>query len=593
MENYLLKIKKTLLEEIAIKKTIIRNQTTRCEYISILIKELEDNFNKLMEGEITLQNYLNHIENIDSDIVFETSTEKLRYTIKNIMHKEDKTYAVKQFYNELALLISYLKKIDQSKKTQILLKEQELEKITEHIDNIDDEGNFIHPINENTINELRNFPCLMQIFNYENTAKIYLEISQKNTKAIKKQLEKIAQKKQPEIIRSNDKTIYGTAKQIIKENLDKIGTLTETEKDYLEDLKNITELREITTAIELMQSQESSLRLVIYGLKNAIEQTNPKIIELYINLYNKYKTINKTENKDLENLTNKFKELKENNEDFFNDLTEQQKLQLQAFENIDNIDDKTLQEIDDTLKQYELNVEFLLLYNKYKRLTTKIEDYEEFEEILDNEEKEKELKSILNEYEKYEALKQKYIERAKLDQQLETEKNNDNILLFLTDENNITYAQKHIETDKQFGEYDANALKQLLKELKINNSTYIHTIARKVKPDDADYKRKRLSQGKTRLIFIQLSNKPLDTEKPVYLVITAGIKTETLQAPVYIEANHLKSKVLEYIDNYTNNIGNLTTEEKQNFIKNNKKLEQDLIESMATMEKSGGKSNER
>ena len=590
MENYLLKIKKALLEENTIKRTIIRNQTTRCEYINILIKELEDNFNKLMAGEITLQDYLNYIKNIDPDIVFTTSTEKLKYTIKNIIYKEDKPYAVKQFYNELALLISYLKKISQSKKTQILLKEQELEKLTEHIDNINDEGNFIHPINENTINELRNFPCLIQIFNYDDTAKIYLEISQKNTKAIKKQLEKIAQKKQPEI-KSDDKTIYGTAKQILKENLDKIGTLTETEKDYLEDLKNITNIDEITTAIELMQSQESSLRLVIYGLKNAIEQTNPKIIELYIKLYNKYKIETKTTNENLESLTNKFKELKENNDDFFNDLTEQQKLQLQAFENIDNVDDKTLQEIDDTLKQYELNVEFLLLYNKSKRLTTKIEDYEELEEILDDEEKEKELKSIIAEYEKYEEIKQKYIERAKLDQQLETKENDDNILLFLTDENNLTYAQKHIETDKQFGEYDANSLKQLLKELKINNSTYIHTIAKKVKPDDADYKRKRLSQGKTRLIFIQISNKPLDTEKPVYLVITAGTKTETLQAPVYIEANHLKPKVLEYIDNYTNNIGNLTPEEKENFIKENKKLEQDLIENITTMEKSGGKTN--
>lgn len=595
MENYLLKIKQALLEEKEIKTTIIRNQSDRCKYIDIIIEELENNFNKLMDKTITFEDFLKYIDNINPEIIFTTNTQKIKYTIKKILRAtpEEKYPLIKQFYNELAFLTNYLKKIDQSKKTQILLKEQELEKVIEHIDNINDEGNFIHPINENTIDELKKIPCLMQIFTYENTPKIYLEISQKNIKAIKKQLEKIAAKKQPEIKKDDDKTIYGTAKQILKENINKVGTLTETEKDYLEDLKNITNINEIEVAIELMQSQESSLRLIIYGLKNAIEQTNPKIIELYITLYKKYKVTDIKINKHLEDLINNFKELKENNDDLFSDLTKKQKLQLESFATIDNVDEKTLQEIDDTLKQDELNLEFLLLYNKYKKIIQKIDEYEEFEEILEDDEKIKELKSILNEYKKYEEIKEKYVERTKLDQQLDKKEDNDNILLFLTDENNISYAQKHIEAEKQFGEAEANSIKQLLKELKTNNSTYIHTIAKKVKPDDSEYKRKRLAQGKTRLIFIQVSNKPLDTEKPVYLVITAGIKTDTLQAPVYIEANHLKPKVLEYIDKYTNNITNLTPEEKEHFIKYNKKLEQDLIESMTTMEKSGGKSNER
>lgn len=593
MENYLLKIKKALLEEKAIKQTIIRNQTTRCEYISTLIKELEDNFDKLMGREITLQDYLNYIESIDKNIVFDKSTEKLKYTIKSIMYKEDKAYAVKQFYNELALLTNYLKKIYQSKKTQILLKEQELEKESEHIENIDDEGNFIHPINENVIDELRKIPCLMQIFNYNTTAQIYLEISQKNTKAIKKQLERIAQRKQQEPKDTNI-TIYENSKNIIKNAVENIGPLTDTENEYLEELKKITNTDEIQTAIELMTSKESSLRLIIYGLKNAIEtKQNTKVIKQYIKLYNQYKITEKTENKELDTLYEKYIELKENDDDLFADLTEQQKLQLKSFETIDTLDEKIIQDIDNTLQQYELNVEYLLLYNKHNKIKNKIEDFEELEEILDDNEKIKELKSIISEYEKYEEIKEKYIERTKLDQQLEDEEDDNNILLFLTDENDQTYAQKHIESEKQFGEAEANSIKQLLKELKTNNSTYIHTIAKKVKPDDSDYKRKRLAQGKTRLIFIQVSNIPLDTEKPVYLVITAGIKTDTLQAPVYIEANHLKSRVLEYIDKYTNNIANLTKEEKEHFIKYNKKLEQNLIESMTTMEKSGGKSNER
>lgn len=593
MENYLLKIKKALLEEKAIKQTIIRNQTTRCDYISTIIKELEDNFDKLMGREITLQDYLNYIESIDNNIVFDKSTEKLKYTIKSIMYKEDKAYAVKQFYNELALLTNYLKKIYQSKKTQILLKEQELEKESEHIENIDDEGNFIHPINENVIDELRKIPCLMQIFNYNTTAQIYLEISQKNTTAIKKQLKRIAQRKQQEQKDTNI-TIYENAKNIIANTLENIGSLTDTENEYLEELKKITNIDEIQTAIELMPSKESSLRLIIYGLKNAIEtKQNTKVIEQYIKLYNQYKITEKIENKELDTLYEKYIELKENDDDLFDDLTEQQKLQLKSFETIDTLDEKIIQDIDNTLQQYELNVEYLLLYNKHNKIKNKIEDFEELEEILDDNEKIKELKSIISEYEKYEEIKEKYIERTKLDQQLEDEEDDNNILLFLTDENDQTYAQKHIESEKQFGEAEANSIKQLLKELKTNNSTYIHTIAKKVKPDDSDYKRKRLAQGKTRLIFIQVSNIPLDTEKPVYLVITAGIKTDTLQAPVYIEANHLKSKVLEYIDKYTNNIANLTPEEKEHFIKYNKKLEQNLIESMTTMEKSGGKSNER
>lgn len=593
MENYLLKIKKILLEEKSIKYTIIKNQTTRCEYIEIITKELEDNFDKLMGQEITLHEFLKFINNINTDIIFSTSTSKIKYIIKNIMTSEDKAYAVNQFYNELSLLSNYLKKIIQSKKLQILIKEQELEKVSEHIENIDNEGNFIHPIDEKTIDELRKFPCLMQLFNYETTAQIYLELSQKNTKAIKKQLERINQKRKIEI-KDDNITLYENAKAIITESLENIGPLTETEKEYLEDLKGITNINEIEIAANLMSSKESSLRLIVYGLKNAIEtKQDIKIIEHYIKLYKQYKIVNTKKNEELDKLYEKYNELKENNDDLFNDLTEQQKLQLESFKTIDDADEDTIQDIDDTLQKYELNVQYLLLYNKNNKIKEKIEDFEELEDILDDNEKIKELKSILNEYEKYEELKEKYIERAKSEQTNEETENNDNILLFLTDENNKTYAQKHIESDKLFGEYEINALKQLLKELKTNNSTYIHTIAKKVKPDDSDYKRKRLSQGKTRLIFIQISNKPLNTDKPVYLVITAGTKTETLQAPVYIEANHLKSKVLEYIDKYTNKIANLTNEEKEHFINYNKKLEQDLIENISTMEKSGGKTNER
>ena len=96
-----------------------------------------------------------------------------------------------------------------------------------------------------------------------------------------------------------------------------------------------------------------------------------------------------------------------------------------------------------------------------------------------------------------------------------------------------------------------------------------------------------------RLIFIPLSNKPLETEKKVYLVICAGTKTETNNAPIYDAANHLKRKVIEFTDAYKEQISKKTKQEKLAFIEKNKQIEQTLLNNVDPTKsgKLGGKSN--
>ena len=239
MENYVLKIKQALLNEIEIKKKILNSQSEKCTYIEIILKELEEKFDKLMNQEIKLNDFLKYINSLDNEIIFESSTENLRSTIERLLIPSYKgnSYIMNQFYDELTKLSNYLKKIAHNKKTETLLKKQEIDKLLEYIENIDDNGLFINPINETSLNELKKTPCLMQLFNTENTTQIYFEIAIKNTQAIKKQLEKIAKRrkiieKTQEKEKENDKELFENAKTIIKTKLNEIGTLTETEEEY-------------------------------------------------------------------------------------------------------------------------------------------------------------------------------------------------------------------------------------------------------------------------------------------------------------------------------------------------------------------------
>lgn len=630
MENQLLSLKKTLLEELETKKSIINAQKERTTYIELIEIQLEQKYYELMEKQISFYDFNKYIKSINQNIIYKYITENIEmitYRLsKEQQYNNTNPKSVEKFYIELGKLMFSLKDIKQQKNTQILIKEQQIEEINQIINNIDENGKLINPLTSNQVDILKK--NAIKIYKddkqYQN---IFLAITLLNNQAIKERLTKLnaqkirqnrkritqpikqtIEKNIPPTLDNNQQQIYDLAKKIIEENINIINIPNETEETYIEELKNETNITEIKTAIEIMANSENKIVLIIYGLKQKLEtlkqetlEQDFKIIKTYINEFNKnienqqeQQRIKQKQEQQLKIIYNDYLEIKDTieNEVIFEELTN---IQIKSLESLGDIKDESediLKDIEETLKKVELNVEFLILYNKYKEIQNQLKEYEEFEEILEPQEKQKQIEQIIKEYKKYENIKNNYLQKEQIENTKQEEKE-ENILLYLTDENDITYAQKQIEDGKQFSEIDYYQLKQLIRELKENNFSYIHAVAKKVKPYEPDYKKKRLSQGEMRLIFIPLSNKPLETEKKVYLVICAGTKTETNNAPIYDAANHLKRKVIEFTDAYKEQISKKTKQEKLAFIEKNKQIEQTLLNNVDPTKsgKLGGKSN--
>lgn len=196
MNNYLLEIRKSLIEELEQKRNYIKMRANSCTYINTEINKLKENFYKLMEKEITLEDFKKDIEEIDKRYIFESTTQPTLKTIDQISKYKNNPLYAQNFYNNLNILNKYLKSIIQNKETQILLKEQEIDTLNEFINNINEDGSLKYHLSDKNIEELKKIPCLSTIMSKENLPQILFEIALKNLDTQKKQLEKLEQKQQ-------------------------------------------------------------------------------------------------------------------------------------------------------------------------------------------------------------------------------------------------------------------------------------------------------------------------------------------------------------------------------------------------------------
>lgn len=642
MENLILQFKKEQQFELNIENNKNARQKVRYAYINETINTLKDKFHELMELKIEFSDFLTFLKNIDNEIIYQDVLNRMiKITAEIITHLNNKENEnpeklkklIDIFYHELKYLIINLKRINHGKYTKILLLDQSIEEITKSIELIDNNGEFSEPINTKTLVSL-----LKQIkYSKINIMELMQEITIKNNKAIRNQLArqnaiKIRERKQAKrklkvtttestfnttLLNEEQKQIYNNAKQIIETELNKLEPINKIEESFISDLYLMTNLDEIKLTIELMSDNYSSLKLIIYGLKHKLDTLSEKnleqnlhIIKEYLKHYKDYK--NKIKEEQEENLKNQeeieklsieldkiINEITEDHENIIEKLTDNQLNILLSLQDIDaNTDDETLNQINETLKKVDLNVEFLIFYNIHKELYKNISHYNELNSIYKITEKLKKIKEIIKEYENYTNAKDNYIETVEYDEELneidqkQATNQNQNIVLYLTDNNQITFAEKYIKDYDALSQTEYNAVLELINKLKTHNSTYIHTIAKNVLPKDENYKKRRLRKGNIRLVFYQINNKVLNTDKPVFLIITAG-KKFSLSSPIYDQANHLKSKVLEFIKNYTNTLNNTDEQKIETFLNEQKHIETTFLENIPPTNESTKKAGGR
>lgn len=584
MENLTLQFKKEQESELKILKEKNARQKLRYIYINEIIKEIENKFHELMEFKIDFTDFLDFLYNINNEIIYKEVLYRLEKTTKIIINeKTQDTNKIKKlydmFYNEIRNILIELKRINHGKYNKILLIDHTIDEINHSIDFINDEGEITEPISIDTLDDI-----MKQIkYSKFNLIELMQEITLKNNNAIRTQLAKQNARKirerrnakrktkitsislfDPTTLTKEQKQIFDEAQNIIKNDFKELESINDIEEAFIDDMYKANNIEEIIQIIELMNDYNSSLKLLIHNIKQKINtldeknaNNNIEIIKSNINLYKKYKIKYKQEqeeNKKMQDEINTLKnelneileEINEDKENIIDKLNTKQITSLLSFQEIDtNIEDEILNQINETLSKEELNVEFLIYYNSYKEITKKINKYMELKENYKTKELLKKIREIIKEYETYKNTKNNYIEKIDFDEELEQE-NEKNIILFLTDNNEITYAQHHIESLDPLTPTEYNSLIELIDKLKINSSTYIHTIARNVLPKDDNYKKRRIRKGNLRVVFYQINNKLINTEKPVFLIITAGRKISS-KYQIYDQANHLKENVLELV----------------------------------------------
>ena len=627
MDNILLNIKKDLLEELKNKNAKKAAQDERIVYINNVINEIEKKFFELMKFKIQFSDFKNFIGSLDTSIIFSSNSNRLFGLLNNISDNSVSSDDVEKIYIELSRFVNVLKRLQNSKEKYNLRMEEEIDNIREVVDKIDDKGDLVSPVDVKFIEKLISLKkyFYQEYFSGDSVNYFYREITIKNNAAIKRyntlrNARRIQENRKGNTSSSNkavktpslDKAhqlIYDKAKKIVSENSQFIGNLTDIEKDYLDELNDITDSGEIKTCIELMSDSESSLRLIINSLNdkiNKITSNNDKqffsLIGEYIKLYEifaekyqkecleneKKRKIQEKDEKhlfELEELFGQINEsIKEDKEALFDKLDDNQVKNLSSFSDI--TDDIDIELVDKTLSKSGLNFNFLLLYNNFMKINEYIDEYYELNELLEINDKINRLERIAELYEKYNRIKRNFVDEKNLekdDNESVNEKNNgNNILIYLVDDSEITYVERQVESQDQFLDVDYTNLLSLISDVKSLDPNVIHLGSEKVKPKSGyrytDYKKRRLSRSNQRLIYIPLSKKVLKTDRPVYLVITGGTKTESKNAPVYSLANNLQNKVLDFIRKF--NSLNMTEEEIQAYLDSQRKIEEHLLDSI-------------
>ena len=585
------------------------------EIIDSFLIDLENAFYALHEAK-DCNTYISALDELlklinNNKIIRQEDYKYICISIKNIKIAIDskKNEDIKKFsealFKNIYIIVTNLKQKRKEEEKRIITLKEIITRLNNIIENINEEGEFkyppdemlidiitnqmIHHTNLDTIELLHEITIKQQNAINREKAKKTAKLIQERRKKTKKQTKQIEQPTTPQM-NDEQQQVYNEAKKIIEKELENIQEPDELEILFIKELynENLT-IEQLNSTIKDANSNECSLKFIIYGmqfqinnLNNANMQDNINLIKEYINLYKKYiKKIN-DEKQIIDNLNNELKKLEEQiksiilefedyKEETIEKLTNTQKQLLLSFYEIElTTDEKTKKEIDETLKKANLNIEFLLFYNSYKTIEILINQLKTRSIDKTNEEDLKNtinlIKQIIKASEILIKAKEEYINQSNENEhENKSENQEENIILYLQDENGKTYGETRINGDTTINNTDHNALEYLEKMIKTYNSTQISMKSAPVLPKSDDYKKRRIKQGKMRIVFIILAKEIIKSDKDVYLIITAGKKNSDSHE-IYEETNYLKSKVLNFIEKYKE-LQNASQEEIMEFIK--------------------------
>ena len=618
-------LKKELLQEIGKQQYLIEIKKKRMRNTDIL-KNFEDLYYKLNANQIDLYAFMGAAFQLNF-----TQEEKrtiLDITQKRIMDDSEKN---KELFNyKISSFISDFKKINELINNDINEIKNGINTIKKISENIDDNGFLIQKISDEEIDKYIN---IIDSLNLDIVSLTQEMLKQQNRFMKKQRIDQIANqienkteilsKKQAEEkkIESSNKTNYSqilsTANKILtfitesNYNLE----LDELESIFVEELKNNkVDEEKIEEIMNSASSEECRMKFIIYGLKYQLENINQNdvdksmnLIKLYIekfgNCYTKLKNEQATNtsitpeqfDKKIEEIKEELFEIKNQiDEDIIKQLDSEKIEDLESYSRLifENMNEREKKKLDYFLEQSGLDFTTLKLYKTYVNLKGQISETEILIEMI-NEEKlteflpqaEEKIKLISNLLKQYNDSKKAY-EKEQINRTKSSQKINNNIVVYFETDDGITQVEERMmEDSKIYGKYKPAELKNIehlitllkegtKKEIDEKSKAIVQTKLKTNKSSDATFGRRISTSGSTRLAYKQIPSSVLNTDKPVYLVISGGKKMSDNSA-VYEDAIYLSDKVNKFISEYES----LTTEEqKQSFMDHQQKLEKRLIE---------------
>jgi len=459
----------------------------------------------------------------------------------------------------------------------------------------------------------------------QRVAQIAKIIEEKRKKLSKKYKTKKENRK-PTVINTNElfddqKELLQIAQKIVKMELNEVQPNEEMELDeletlFVEDLQSDDLTKEKLERIisEDANSDLCRIKFIVYGLSYQLENIKDsnlektlELIDIYVYSYKNYReklikysdqqkeysTFIEQSLRTLKYVIDTYKYIEKK----FDNITEEQKQYIKSYEDT-KLNDENIDDINKTLVNVNIDSSFITLYNTYKSFDNTIKDVlDQFESMKNERITNKDMSYITERLEIIREL-QKQLEEAdslyeekqkSLAEQQDTKnimtQNDDNILVFFELEDGTPQAEKRIiEDSKTFGRYrqsEVGELERLLgmlktkrpEELKPPQSTYIKIGLGNYKGCHAG--RRLSTNGVIRVAYEQISSDILNTDKPVYLIISAGKKVSN-ESNVYIDAIHLKNKVNEFIEHYKT-FAHATKEEKEAFINKQRQNEERIM----------------
>ena len=559
-------------------------------YIKRLIKGLEE---YLKLNQLDINKLKNYIFSIDGKIIYPNITKNVKENLKSVSSTQS------EIFDYLNAFIQKLEEI-QEKKEKHAEEIFKTIKLFERIESrINDFGEFKIPIDEEYKKEINGILTLMANAPQNNlNFKINDLKSEISKEMLNQTQEKTSANNMPKGLSEEQTKIYITAQQtIISISKNNITNVDDMLKDLVKELKGINDLNEIEACLDAVDTKSERLwmirTLLEYYLKR-IKQTRVETIQKYIDLYKKYTNQKqayieqKQEKKNLEFLKNKIKQivetLKEDFDEFYCDLTERQHNLLNSY-----LGCQTNEKTQETLNREGLDNGFQIVYNAFASTQNAIKKYINLDLLASIDIQTKYIEQIMLEFDKYQAEKATYIKAKiesenKFDDVSNEPRKENSIIIYLNDPNGITELEKEVVQAKQFLPEDYRDMIFLINLLKRNDFSELFILrSRKVKSDkghdkEKEYKIRRIDKRNIRIVYVPLNKNILKTDKPVYLIVTGGIKTDSKQAEVYNRANNLRETVINFIKKYENL--KMSPEEIESYIQRQKIIEEQIIKAI-------------